>query len=197
MEASLPGITAISKKALVIDRPLLPGTMFRDYVEGAIKRAKRQEKLDEYDKADAIYRRIISFGRQVLDEPGGLQFLQWGIAFQKRGAEELLQLHKITGSPQQKEIEAFLILATRRLNLLTTAFNCLDDMADFRSLKAAIAASRRGGRHLLQAVGRQYAGDSLTEGCSCGAGRHREDGYDRQSCQSWHAESRRRGIVET
>lgn len=127
------------------DRPTSPPwDMFRDYVEGAIKRAKRQEKLGYNDKAEEIYRRIISFGRQILDEPGGLQFLEWGIAFQKRGAEELLLLHKITGKPHQ-EIDAFLRLASRRLNLLSTALNCLDDMADFKSLKAAVLASRRTG----------------------------------------------------
>ncbi len=122
-----------------------PWDMFRDYVEGAIKRAKRHEKLGEYKKAEDIYRRIISFGRQVLDEPGGLQFLQWGIAFQKRGAEELLKLRTTTSMEPQKDIEAFLRLASRRLNLLATALNCLDNMADFKSLKAAIIASRRTG----------------------------------------------------
>lgn len=126
-------------------RKPVPWDMFRDYVEGAIRRAKRDEKVGSTDKAEAIYRKIISFGRQVLDEPGGLQFLRWGIAFQKRGAEELHELLTKNNSPKQEETASFVRLASRRLDLLGTALGCLDNMTDFKSLQAAILASRRTG----------------------------------------------------
>jgi hypothetical protein len=125
-------------------RPV-PWDAFKDYVEAAIKRAKGLEARSKNDQARALYRRIISFGRLILNEPGGLSFLHWGMTFEMMAARELARLPAAKGAPDPKEVEAFAGLCTRRLDLLRTALSCLDDMSDYRSLKAAIMAAERQG----------------------------------------------------
>jgi hypothetical protein len=117
-----------------------PWDMYRDYVSATLKYAKSLEKRKKYKTAESVYRKCIAFGRQLLDEPGGFQFVLWGITFQKQGAEELARLLAETGSPQSDQAEAFTKLAARRLDLLQTALSCLDDMTDYRSLQAAVIA---------------------------------------------------------
>jgi hypothetical protein len=117
-----------------------PWDMYRDYVRASIMLAKSFEKQKKFGRAESIYRKLIALGRQLLDEPGGYQFVAWGITFQKQGAEELARLLASTGGAQKDRMEAFARLASRRLDLLQTALNCLDDMTDYRSLESAIVA---------------------------------------------------------
>lgn len=126
-------------------RRAVPWDMFRDYILAAINRAKKQEKIGEPEKAEMIYRRIISLGRQFLDEPGGLHFVTWGLTFQRMGALELARLLDKQHSPEKGKVREFIRLTSRRLDLIRTAFNCLDDMADYRALEAATIAAARVG----------------------------------------------------
>jgi tetratricopeptide (TPR) repeat protein len=103
-----------------------PWDMFRDYVEAAVKLGRSYERRGNAEKAEKIYRRIISLGRQILDEPGGFHFVSWGIAFQKLGAERLERLYVATGNPAVSEVRTFINLASRRLDLVTTALGCLE-----------------------------------------------------------------------
>jgi tetratricopeptide (TPR) repeat protein len=123
----------------------VPWEMFRDYVQAAVLLAKNYRARGEFDRAGKIYQRIISLGRQFLNEPGGLNFLIWGVTFQKIGASELAQLPDRKGFPPAKDVEAFLRLTSRKLDLLRTALSSLDEMADYGALKAAITAARRTG----------------------------------------------------
>ncbi len=122
-------------------RPV-PWDILRDYVRAAIKKGRILENRDQVGKAKTIYRRIISLGRQLLDEPGGVQFLTWGMTFQRMGARELARLDGPAEDGSESKAEAFVKLAGRRIDLLRTALACLDDMTDYRSLKAAIDSSR-------------------------------------------------------
>jgi hypothetical protein len=117
-----------------------PWDMFRDYVAASTTLAKSLEKQKKYKRAASIYRRFISFGRQLLDEPGGFQFVQWGITFQKQGAQELARVLGKIGGTQKDRAESCARMAARRLDLLQTGLSCLDDMTDYRSLQAAIIA---------------------------------------------------------
>jgi hypothetical protein len=117
-----------------------PWDMFRDYVDASVKLAKSFEKQKKYKRAESVYRKLITFGRQWLDEPGGYQFVSWGLTFQKRGAEELARLLSETGGAQHDRIAAFASLTSRRLDLLQSALSCLDDMTDYRALQAATIA---------------------------------------------------------
>jgi len=123
-------------------RPL-PCDMFMNYVDAAIKHGKYLERRENPKRAETIYRRLVSMGRQLLDEPGGLQFMNCGLAIQKRGAQELARILPSRGNPSREQAQAVANLASRRLDLLQTALSCLDDMADYRSLRAAIIASER------------------------------------------------------
>ncbi len=123
-------------------RPV-PWEMFREYVEAAIEQGKSLERRGQMDKAEAIYKRIVSLGRQFSSERGGFYFLSWGIAFQKLGAQELERLTRIKGDPQIRTLQQFVSLCTRRLDLLSTALGCLDDMSDYKALNAAMLASQR------------------------------------------------------
>jgi hypothetical protein len=125
-------------------RPV-PWDMFRDYVAGAVKLAKTYERKSHEDRAEAVYRALLSLGRQFLDEPGGLQFVTWGLTFQKQGAEELGRLLSATKRPGKEKALNLANLASRRLDLVQTALQCLDDMAEYRSLQAAITAAERTG----------------------------------------------------
>ncbi len=117
-----------------------PWEMYSDYVRASTKLAKSFEKRKKFRRAESIYRTLISFGRQWLNEPGGYQFVAWGITFQKMGAEELARLFVDTNDPRKEPAEAFARVVSRRLDLLQTALSCLDDMTDYRSLQAAIIA---------------------------------------------------------
>lgn len=122
-------------------RRLMPWDMFGDYFQAAIERAKEAEKQGNKRAAESIYRRLIAFGRQILDEAGGFQFLQWGITFQKQAAEEL---GRVEERPETRDKAlAFVQSCTRRLDLLQTALNCLDDMEDYKPLSAATVAANR------------------------------------------------------
>ncbi len=118
-----------------------PWEMFRDYVRAAIERGKSLERKGKLDAAEAIYRSLISLGRQFLDEPGGYHFVSWGLTFQIAGAQELVRVLRVKGSAEKNKAEAFVRLSSRRLDLLSTAFRCLDSMADYGALKAAVDAS--------------------------------------------------------
>jgi hypothetical protein len=133
-------------------RPV-PWDMFRDYVQAAIKMGKIYEKQAKPKEAERIYRRVISLGRQFLDEPGGFQFVNWGLTFQKQGAEALAQLLRADRSAEKQQASLFANLTSRRLDLLQTALNSLDDMVDYKSLKAAILASGRTGDSILRPWG--------------------------------------------
>ena len=144
-------------------RPV-PWDMFRDYVQAAIKLGKTYEKQAKLKDAERIYRRVISLGRQFLDEPGGFQFVNWGMTFQKQGAEALARLLTSSRSAEKQQASAFVNLTSRRLDLLQTALNSLDDMADYKSLKAAILASGRTGDPDLQTLGDQHSGHTCPKG---------------------------------
>jgi tetratricopeptide (TPR) repeat protein len=127
------------------NRRPVPWYMFRDYVQAAVKLGHIYERQSKTKEAKKIYRRLISLGRQFLDEPGGCQFVSWGMTFQKQGAEALARLLTSSRKVEQQQASAFANLTSRRLDLLQTALNSLDDMEDYKSLKAAIVASRRTG----------------------------------------------------
>ncbi|MGO9567020.1 MAG: hypothetical protein ACLP5H_05715 [Desulfomonilaceae bacterium] len=133
-------------------RPV-PWDMFRDYVEAAIKLGNTYEKQAKLKDAEKIYRRVIALGRQFLDESGGFQFVNWGMTFQKQGAEALARLLTSSRSAEKQQASAFANLTSRRLDLMQTALNCLDDMADYKSLKAAILASGRAGDPIFRPWG--------------------------------------------
>lgn len=126
-------------------RAAVPWDVFRDYVQAALKRARTEHQRGNVKGSRLISRKIIALGRQFLDEPGGYHFLSWGITFQKAGAEQLAQLGGGDGVPDKQSIERFINLCSRRVDLLRTALGCLDDLADYRALKAAIAAAQRDG----------------------------------------------------
>jgi len=133
-------------------RPM-PWEMFRDYVTAAIQYGKSLEKKGNRKAAERVYRRILALGRQILDEHGGVQFLVWGIAFQKQAAEELSRILPADGSGKKEAVATFANLASRRLDLLQTALACLDDMTDYKSLSAAMAAATRPADQVFKAWG--------------------------------------------
>lgn len=131
-------------------RKPVPWDVFRDYAVGAIKMAKIQEKRGDLKSAEQIYRRLIGFGKIILDEPGGLQFVNWGLTFEKIGATALAELFKKSGNPDLLKISEFASLVSRRLDVLGTAQDCLDDMAEFNALKASIMASQKKGDSIFR-----------------------------------------------
>jgi tetratricopeptide (TPR) repeat protein len=132
-------------------RPAMPWEMFADYAQAAIERAKAAEKQGNTRVAESIYRRLITFGRQILNEPGGARFLIWGISIQKRAAEELARIQE-RPADREKTL-AFIQLAGRRLDLLQTALSCLDDMVDYKALSAAAYAASRPKDHVFRPLG--------------------------------------------
>jgi hypothetical protein len=122
-------------------RKPFPWEAFRAYVTAAFKRAKTFEKRGNVKAAERIYRHVVALGRQLLDEPGGFTFAHWGLVFQKEGAEELARLLAAGKNGNHEGLGVFPNLVSRRLDSLQTAFNCLDDLADYRALAAAIAAT--------------------------------------------------------
>ncbi len=122
-------------------RPV-PWEMFKDYVDAAISHGKFLEKREKIKQAEMVYRRVTALGRQFLDEPGGFQFMNWGLLFQRQGAQELARILP-SRNPLKQTAKNVVSLSSRRLDLLQTAFGCIDDMADYKSLKAAIIAAER------------------------------------------------------
>jgi len=123
-------------------RPM-PWEMFRDYAQAALKKGKMDQAKGQPVKAAHAYKQVLSFGRQILNEAGGYQFALWGLSFQKQAAEELARLWQATANADRDKAAVFANLVSRRLDLLQTAFSCLDDLADYRSMDAAIAAAER------------------------------------------------------
>jgi hypothetical protein len=123
------------------NRKPVPWGMFRDYVHAALENGRDLEKRGNVKAAKAMYRGVMSVGRQFISEPGGIQFAIWGTNFQKEAAEELARL---AGPGEKQQIQAFLNVVSRRLDLLQTALMCLDDMTDYNSLKSAIIAAGSG-----------------------------------------------------
>lgn len=141
------------KKGPEDKRKPVPWEMFKDYVEAAIKHAKFLERREKTKQAETIYRRVCSMGRQFLDERGGFQFMNWGLTFQKEGAQELARIIPIKGNPSKQTAKDLVNLTSRRLDLLQTAFSCMDDMADYKSLKAAIIAAERSNDQIFKTWG--------------------------------------------
>ena len=131
-------------------RPM-PWEILNDYFQAAIERAKGGEKQGNKRAAESIYRRLIAFARQILDEPGGIQFLQWGTGFQKQAAEELTRVAE--KSTDRENALALVNGATRRLDLLQTALSCLDDMEDYKPLSAATFAANRNSDNIFRPWG--------------------------------------------
>ena len=130
------------KKVTGDKRRPMPWEMFKDYAAAAAKRAKTYENRGKPQNAELIYRRIISFGRQVLSEPGGVQFAIWGLRFQRDAGKELLKILPRSRETERKQLQAFVTHVSRRLDLIQTALQCIDDMSDYRSLKAAVVAAQ-------------------------------------------------------
>jgi tetratricopeptide (TPR) repeat protein len=124
-------------------RKPMPWDMFRDYVQAAIDKGLAYEKMGDTGKAVKIYRRVISLGRQLLNEPGGFHFVSWGLTFQYRAATELGRVLRAKNDPEAEKVPEFASLCSRRLDLIQTALRCLDDLADYNALEAAIIASER------------------------------------------------------
>ncbi len=124
-------------------RKPVPWAVFRDYVAAATERGKTLEKQDNAKGAERVYRSIISLGQQFLDEAAGFSFVDWGLKFQKHGAQELARVIPSSRKEEKQRVLAFANLASRRLDSLQTAFNCLDDMTDYRALQASIIAAER------------------------------------------------------
>ena len=125
-------------------RPV-PWEVIRDYVTAALQRGKTMEKRSNPTGAQRIYRQVIAIGQQLLDEPGGYSFVNWGLTFQEQGAQELARVLSHSSVEDKAKVSAFANLVSRRLDSLQTALGCLDDLADYRALEAAIAASQRVG----------------------------------------------------
>jgi len=131
----------------------VPWEMFRDYVQASLKRARVEQQRGNAKTSRLICRRVISLGRQFLDEPGGYHFLAWGIAFQKAGAEQLARVSGGDGAADKQSIESFVNLCARRIDLLRTALGCLDDLSEYRALKAALVAAQREGDNVFRPWG--------------------------------------------
>lgn len=123
-------------------RPM-PWEVLRDYGGAALERGKTQEKRMNAKAAQRIYRQVIAVGRQLIDEPGGYSFVNWGLTFQKQGAEALARVLPPSAAEEKARVSAFANLVSRRLDSLQTALGCLDDLADYHALEAAISASQR------------------------------------------------------
>ena len=75
------------------------------------------------------------------------------MTFQKQGAEALVRLFTSSRNAEKQQASAFVNLTSRRLDLLQTALNSLDDMADYKSLKAAVPSIRANWGSNLQTLG--------------------------------------------
>ncbi len=134
-------------------RRSVPWDMFRDYVQAAISYGKSLEERGSKRKAERVYRGIISLGRQFIEESAGYQYYFWGLTFEKLGAQELARVLPASASAEKRMAQDLANLASRRIDLLQTALNCLDDLVDYNSLKAAIVASEGRGTGLFRMWG--------------------------------------------
>jgi len=132
-------------------RPM-PWDVIRDYALGVAEYGKVLEKRGSYKTADHVYRCLISLGRQCFDEPGGFHSYLWGLTFQKYGVEGLLRILP-KGSEERQHAENLLSLTSRRLDLLQTSLECLDDLADYNSLKASMLAAQGEGEAIFRPWG--------------------------------------------
>jgi hypothetical protein len=132
-------------------RPV-PWDVFRDYASAAGEYGKILEKRGNRKGAERVYRSLIALGRQFFDEIGGFQSTLWGSTFQKHGAEGLVRV-LAGGTEDRNRAQDLVSLASRRLDLLQTALQCLDDLADYNSLKASILAAQGLGGPLFQPWG--------------------------------------------
>lgn len=131
----------------------VPWAMFRDYVAAATERGKTLEKQSNAKGAERIYRSIISLGQQFLEEAEGFSFVNWGLTFQKHGAQELARSLPSSRKDEKQRALAFANLTSRRLDSLQTAFSCLDDMTDYKALQASIIAAERAGDMIFRPWG--------------------------------------------
>jgi hypothetical protein len=125
-------------------REPMPWDMLSYYAQAAAARARAKEGYGSatVKQSETAYRRIISLGRQLLEEKGGVQFLVWGWTLERQGAQEMARLIKKSGKGRTEKLDEFSRVAARRLDILQTAVTCLDDMGDYASLKAAIVAAQ-------------------------------------------------------
>ncbi|MDQ7783761.1 MAG: nuclear transport factor 2 family protein [Desulfomonilaceae bacterium] len=123
------------------NRRPVPWDMFRDYARAAISYGKTLEQRGSRAKAEGVYRKVISLGRRFIEESSGYQYYLWGLTFEKLGAEELARVLPANASSEKRAAQDLANLASRRIDLLQTAINCLDDLVDYNSLKAAITAA--------------------------------------------------------
>lgn len=141
------GFTELYHGDFVVDqdsrRKPVPWAMFSDYVAAATERGKTLEKQGNFKRAERIYRSIITLGQQFLDEAACFSLVNWGLKLQKHGAQELARTIPSTRKEQKQRVLAFANLSSRRLDSLQTAFSCLDDMTDYKSLQASIIAAER------------------------------------------------------
>ena len=79
--------------------------------------------------------------------------MNWGLTFQRQGAQELARILPTRGNPSRQAAKDLVNLTSRRLDLLETAFGCMDDMADYKSLKAAVIAAERPNDHVFKTWG--------------------------------------------
>jgi len=134
-------------------RKPVPWDMFRDYVGAAITYGNSLDKRANRKGAEKVYRQIIALGRQFLDESGGYSSYIWGLTFQKLGAQELLRALPAGASEERAKVQAFISLTSRRIDLLQTALNCVDDLSDYNCLKAAAIAAQGSKNHLFRPWG--------------------------------------------
>lgn len=132
-------------------RPV-PWDVLRDYASAAGEYGKTLEKRGNRKGAERVYRSLIALGRQFFDEAGGVQSSLWGLTFQKYGAEGLVRVIA-AGTEGRDMAQNLASLASRRLDLLQTALHCLDDLADYNSLKASIMAAQGLGGPLFRPWG--------------------------------------------
>jgi hypothetical protein len=133
-------------------RPV-PWDMFRDYVRAAISYGKSLEGRGSRSKAERVYRKVISLGRQFIEDSDGYQYYLWGLTFEKLGAQELARVLPANASAEKRMAQDLVNLASRRIDLLQTGLNCLDDLVDYNSLKSAIAAAEGTGKGLFRMWG--------------------------------------------
>jgi len=132
-------------------RPV-PWDVLRDYASAAGEYGKTLEKRGNRKGAERVYRSLIALGRQFFDEAGGFQSSLWGLTFQKHGAEGLVRV-LAAGTEGREMAQNLASLASRRLDLLQTALHCIDDLADYNSLKASILAAQGLGGPLFRPWG--------------------------------------------
>ena len=122
-------------------RKPVPWDVFRDYVLAAAQYGRTLEKRGNRKGAEHVYRSLIALGRLFFDEIGGVQSCTWGLRFQKLGAEGLARVLSTEGGAREgaRNLDS---LVSRRLDLVKTALQCLDDLSDYNSLQAAILAAQ-------------------------------------------------------